>query len=60
MTVCVPEPLIYGLLIAAVGRDLTRNGGLKSIIGKTQDPSESRIERERQNDHSERPDGGNP
>lgn len=31
MPVCVPEPLLYGLLVAAVGRDLARNGGIRSL-----------------------------
>lgn len=31
--VCVPEPLLYGLLVAAVARDLAQNGGVRSIVG---------------------------
>lgn len=39
--VCVPEPFLYGLLLAAIGRDLLKNGGVRSLLG----PREAREER---------------
>lgn len=32
MTVCVPEPILYLLVVAAAARGLARNGGLRSLL----------------------------
>lgn len=46
MTVCVPDPLLYGLLAAAVGDRFAHNGGIMSLLrgtdGSDKDSSEDK------------------
>jgi len=45
MTVCVPDPLLYGLLIAAVGMRFAEGSGLLSILRDSTPPESSSDEK---------------